>query len=241
MAFRRGLLIGGTDNMSIHSLSQLALLIGKGMPAKPLTKPRKVPSQTRSAATVETIIEAAARVLIKRGMGGFNTNAVAAEAGVSVGSLYQYFPGKEAILVEINRRHAVETAEPIVRGLAASKDMPLHAVVSMVVVAFVDAHRSRPDLHRVLIDESVNWGPQLWRDDLRAIVRKSIQSALVDHRQSIVVRDLAMMVFMLEHVVESTVHAAARTAPNSLRDGSLARELEVLLLSYLTAGTCRRP
>lgn len=69
-----------------------------------LLEPRKRPHQQRSAATVDAILEAAARILERRGLDALTTNAVAALAGVSIGSLYQYFPGKAAILAELIRR-----------------------------------------------------------------------------------------------------------------------------------------
>lgn len=68
------------------------------------TTPRKEPAQARSKALVDAIIEATARVLIARGLEGLNTNEVAAVAGVSVGSLYQYFPSKEALLASLIER-----------------------------------------------------------------------------------------------------------------------------------------
>ena len=64
------------------------------MPAQVKTTPRKRPRQERAKATVETILEASARILVKRGFDGFTTNEVATAAGVSIGSLYQYFPNK---------------------------------------------------------------------------------------------------------------------------------------------------
>jgi AcrR family transcriptional regulator len=62
---------------------------------------RKRPVQSRSRATVEAVLAAAARILEDQGLSGFNTNAVAERAGVSIGSLYQYFPSKDAILVAL--------------------------------------------------------------------------------------------------------------------------------------------
>lgn len=61
-------------------------------------RPRKMPRQGRSTETVRAIIEATARILEQDGLGAFTTNAVAERAGVSIGSLYQYFPGKEALV-----------------------------------------------------------------------------------------------------------------------------------------------
>jgi AcrR family transcriptional regulator len=70
----------------------------------PPLKPRKAPTQARSEQTVAALLEAAALVLERDGLEGFNTNAVADRAGVSIGSLYQYFPGKDALMLALMRR-----------------------------------------------------------------------------------------------------------------------------------------
>jgi len=70
---------------------------------QPTIDPRKRPRQARAAATFDAILEAAARILEKDGLDSVNTNAVAELAGVSIGSLYQYFPTKESILAELVR------------------------------------------------------------------------------------------------------------------------------------------
>lgn len=75
---------------------------------------RKRPRQARSVATFEAILEAAARILESLGFAGFNTNAVAELAGVSIGSLYQYFPSKEALIVELIRRERAKLSNHIV-------------------------------------------------------------------------------------------------------------------------------
>lgn len=68
---------------------------------KPALSPRKAPLQSRSQATVQVILQAAARVLSKESLAGFNTNRISEVAGVSVGSLYQYFPNKEALVTAL--------------------------------------------------------------------------------------------------------------------------------------------
>lgn len=73
-------------------------------------EPRKLPRQRRSAETVERILTAAARIFDERGYGGTTTNHVALEAGVSIGSLYQYFPNKDALLVALAERHVDDVA-----------------------------------------------------------------------------------------------------------------------------------
>jgi len=68
---------------------------------RPSLKPRKIPQQSRAEATVVAILDAAASILETRGMDGLNTNLVARRAGVSVGTLYQYFPNKDALIVAL--------------------------------------------------------------------------------------------------------------------------------------------
>src|SRR5262250_3209857 len=74
---------------------------GRGRPRKTKLKPRKMPGQARSQETVSVILEASARILESDGLHGFNTNAIAAKAGISVGSLYQYFPNKDSIVLAL--------------------------------------------------------------------------------------------------------------------------------------------
>ena len=73
---------------------------------KAAEKTRKIPTQQRSHATIEVVLEAAAQLLESAGEAGFNTNALAERAGVSVGTLYRYFPNKQAILAALGRRDA---------------------------------------------------------------------------------------------------------------------------------------
>ena len=75
-------------------------------PREPAGSPlRKTPSQTRALRTIDTLFEAATRILASEGEAGFTTNRIAERAGFSIGTLYQYFPSKEAIVVALVRRH----------------------------------------------------------------------------------------------------------------------------------------
>src|SRR5262249_41095626 len=83
-----------------------------------LTNPRKNASQERSRATVDALIEATARILVREGFDSASTNRIAEKAGVSVGSLYQYFPGKEALVAAVIDRHHQETMQVVRDTLA---------------------------------------------------------------------------------------------------------------------------
>lgn len=110
--------------------------------------------QARSKNTVEAILEAATRILAKKGWPGFNTNAVAETAGVSVGSVYEYFEHKEAIISVIVDRH-LSFGEARMAGLAslAHATLSLDEIVQLLVRGFVDLHSDDPRLHRVLSGE----------------------------------------------------------------------------------------
>jgi AcrR family transcriptional regulator len=197
--------------------------------------PRKTPQQSRSQVTVDAILQAAARILTVHGTSGFNTNAVAALAGVSVGSLYQYFPGKDAILVEINRRHALETAQPIMALLQQEPRPSLQQMVRSVVQAFVGCHVSQIELHKVMSREAHLWGDQAWRAQHKQAVGQAMRTCLAAYADQVSMPLQELNLFLMLNLVESSVHQALHEAPQSLVSGALAKELELLLLAYLQA------
>src|SRR5215469_8883193 len=114
------------------------------MARKPLTKPRKHASQERSRATVDALIEATARILVKDGFDKASTNRIAEKAGVSVGSLYQYFPGKEALVAAVVQRHGQELMQVVRDALDEVAAAPMEQGVRKLVTAAIDAHRIDP-------------------------------------------------------------------------------------------------
>ena len=119
---------------------------------------RKAPGQARSKETVNVILEASARILESDGLRGFNTNSVAAKAGVSVGSLYQYFPNKDAILLALIQRFEEATQEAILQALRTGKGRPLKPSLRLFVRALVGMHYRRPRLNRILEAEEERLG-----------------------------------------------------------------------------------
>ena len=118
----------------------------------PSLKPRKIPNQARAAETVEAIIEAAAQVLETEGFEGFNTNAIAQRAGVSIGSLYQYFPGKDALTIALMHRQANQFRTDAEIALA---EPTAEAALENLIGAAVRQQLQRPTLGRLLdIEES---------------------------------------------------------------------------------------
>lgn len=116
-------------------------------PASTPIAPRKSPRQRRSTATVDAIVEAAAQILERDGFEGYTTNAVAAQAGVSIGSLYQYFPNRDALTAMLSARESAVLLDDVARAAALPTcDAILHAVVRAAV-----AHQlRRPALARLI-------------------------------------------------------------------------------------------
>ncbi len=115
-------------------------------------KPRKIPSQSRATETVAAIIEAAAQLLETAGVEGFNTNAIAQRAGVSIGSLYQYFPGKDALTIALMHRQADQFCADAAMALA---EPTAQAALDYLIGAAVRQQLQRPVLGRLLdIEES---------------------------------------------------------------------------------------
>ncbi|WP_429525214.1 TetR/AcrR family transcriptional regulator [Paraburkholderia youngii] len=113
---------------------------------------RKQPRQARSRATVETILQSGARILSDEGWAGFTTNKVADLAGISIGSLYQYFPDKLSLVDAIRQRH-LDDCLAVIRKSNINQQSSAKFVAHLVH-AMVAAHSAYPGLHRVLLDEA---------------------------------------------------------------------------------------
>ena len=131
---------------------------GRGRPRKRTLAVRKAPGQARSKETVNVILEASARILESEGLRGFNTNAVAVKAGVSVGSLYQYFPNKDAILLALIKSFEDATQGAILEAVRSGRGRPLKRCLRLFVRALVVIHYRRPKLNRILEAEEERLG-----------------------------------------------------------------------------------
>ena len=131
---------------------------GRGRPRKRTLEVRKAPGQARSKETVNVILEASARILESEGLRGFNTNAVADKAGVSVGSLYQYFPNKDSILLALIDSFENATHQAVFEAMRSGSGRPLKPCLKLFVRALVVMHYRRPRLNRVLEAEEERLG-----------------------------------------------------------------------------------
>jgi len=169
------------------------------------TKPRKNASQERSRATVDALVEATARILVREGFEKTSTNRIAEIAGVSVGSLYQYFPGKEALVAAVIDRHNEEIMAIVRATLIEVADMPIEKAVRRLVTVAIDAHRINPKLHRVLAEQI----PRAGKLDVEAFnreVHSLIRAYLDSHRKEIRKIDLDVATFVCVSAIEAIAH-----------------------------------
>ncbi|NBE95294.1 TetR family transcriptional regulator [Nonomuraea sp. K271] len=118
--------------------------------------PRKQPRQQRSRETVAAILEAAAQLFQRHGYTGTTTNKIAERAGVSIGSLYQYFPNKDALLVALAEHYLAESAQQVAQVFARAGEHrpPLPVLLADLVECVAVLHTDRPRLHRLLFDQA---------------------------------------------------------------------------------------
>ena len=193
--------------------------------------------------TVDTLIEATARVLKKDGYDRASTNRIAAAAGVSIGSLYQYFPSKEALVAAVIERHTQDLSRLVLDALRGVADRPIEVGAPALVKAAIDAHRVDPKLHRVLAEQV----PRIGRlESIDAVERNSrglIREYLVAHRNEIDVADLDLAAFILSSTVEALTHNAVLHRPDVLADGKVnafVDEVTRMVIGYLRAPSPRR-
>jgi AcrR family transcriptional regulator len=209
------------------------------MARKPATRPRKHASQERSRATVDALIEATARILVREGFDKASTNRIAEVAGVSVGSLYQYYPGKEALVAAVIDRHNQDIMQ-VVRGAAAQvAAQPVDKAVRRLVAVAIEAHRVNPKLHRVLAEQLPRTGRladvETFNREAQALFRAYLES----HRDELRVVDLDLAAFVCVTSIEALTHTAVLHRSDLLDDKAVATlvdEATRLVVGYLRRG-----
>ncbi len=185
---------------------------------KPALEPRKTASQERSRATVEALVEAAARVLVREGFERATTNRIAAETGVSIGSLYQYFPSKESLVLAVAERHKSDMLAVLREALARVADGPLDAAIRELIATMIEAHRVDPQLHRVLVEQIPRTGRLAEVEGFDREALAIVRGYLELHRDRIHAVDLDLAAFICVSSVEAVTHGAVLHCPELIAD-----------------------
>jgi AcrR family transcriptional regulator len=200
-------------------------------------RPRKRPLQTRSRRTVDAVVKAAAQVFATRGYAGGTTNHIAERAGVSIGTLYEYFPNKDALLVALMEKHIRDGERVLQRAAAemAGRTVGIRESVRHFVRAMVDFHAHERALHRVLFEESPL--PRRVRQTLTELEQRVTGQVetLIREAPDVSVKDPALTAAIVVQAVEGLTHKLVLHGERDEDIDLYVDEICRLVTSYLTA------
>ena len=193
---------------------------------------RREPQQLRARQTVDAILEAVIRILKREGPDAVTTNRIAEVAGVSIGSVYQYFPDKRAIFAALHQRHIEQIDRVMESALIQNASAPLDRLMRALVDAMIDAHSADPELHDLLLAQvpphaggSKSFAERMHGAFLLAISARSSELKKGHSRDK--------QVFVVTHMVESLCHGAVRQRPPRLSLAESKAEIVRAILAYL--------
>ncbi len=196
-------------------------------------KPRKTPRQGRALATVEAILDATAHILVAEGYAGVNTNRVAEKAGASIGSLYLYFPSKEALITSLRRRHAEQMRKMLLEFASQAVNLPPAEAVTLLVHAIMQAHLIDPRLHRALEEEIPRPDLADGREDFDRDLHAMVKMLLTAYQKEILPTDLDLASVVLMRTVDTLVHAALIDDTPGVTVAAMEKEIVAMVLRYL--------
>lgn len=186
---------------------------------------KKQPKQERSKVTVEAIIEASARIIEDSGLAGLNTNKVAEVAGVSIGSLYQYFPNKEALLDAVRERFGARFQSSLLALLGRLSGLSVREAIREWVTTLVALHADSPGVHN-----AVGTGTPA---DAQQALATVIGGYLDAHREEIRRPDRMLAGRVMMDAAEALIHNTALRSPDLLNDPAWVAEVTDLVERYL--------
>ncbi len=195
--------------------------------------PRKKPKQRRAIATYNAIVEATTHLLVTDGFHNLSTNKIAETAGVSIGSLYQYFPNKEAVVSAVIEAFAERQVNVLTEGLANIDGNDLESIVREALHSIFEAKRLEPELSKVLFEELPPIGQvdvmKAWMDNTCAIVEAALRTRADEIRP----KNLGLAAFILVGACHGVIHTTVVDRPELFQSDELGEETVQLVLRYL--------
>jgi AcrR family transcriptional regulator len=206
---------------------------------KPTLKPRKLPVQARSKHTIDAIFEATVQVLLVGGVGKLTTTKVADRAGVSVGTLYQYFANKNVLLAALLELHLIEVVEAIEASCVKFRGANLDLLARELVDAYLNVKLQRPDMSVALYSVAV----AIEATEIVQAVTKRTQVAISSALESVSDRkfdELDMVTIVLTTSLMGPVQAFLLAKPPRAAFEQLRAQLQALTKAYLKASSVKR-
>jgi AcrR family transcriptional regulator len=211
------------------------------MPADALVafEPRKTPIQARSTVTVEAISEATIQVLLSHGAERFTTTRVAERAGVSVGTLYQYYPHKQSLIFAVLEHHMNSVAARVEAACQSACHKPLAEMITEMVEAFVDAKMERADISVALYRVSADVGGPALIKRIGQRSRKAVEAMLQTAPDTKSPPDNIAIDIMLA-AIAGAMRSLLEAGPTPSTVRKAREQLVLLCQSYMAAATAKR-
>lgn len=195
-------------------------------------KARKKPRQARSVSTIDAIFEAAIQVLISEGTHRLTTTRVAERAGVSVGTMYQYFPHKQALLYALNERYLDRLAERVEKTCRAQHGKSTRKMVEALVTTYWEAKTERSDVTRALYSSAVELDNEAL---IQAFVKRmdAATMSLLQSAPTATYANIALVNVTLLSVIFGTVRNVFERNLPIPEQHAVREQLIVMCLSYL--------
>ena len=203
-------------------------------PLQTLLQPRKSPVQARSTASVNAILEATIQVLLDVGKEQLTTTRVAHRAGVSVGTLYQYFPNKSALLQAALRNHLESVAEALEKVCQEERGSPLPQMVTRIVNTFLEAKIKDLKTSLALYSVSSDVDGLRIAKDAGARVNKAILSMLATAPQPLG-KDPQLVASMIQGAMGGVSRRLLESPSPEKQYQPLSEELVLMIRAYLAA------
>jgi AcrR family transcriptional regulator len=193
---------------------------------------RRQPQQRRSQQTVEAVLDAVAKLIKREGVTSVTTNRIAETAGVSIGSVYQYFPDKRAIYMALHKRHLDAVDELVKTTLVETAKGSLEQAMRALIEALIEAHNPDSEMYEVMFSEIPHRadGTLDFSVRLHGIFRLAIASR---SHEIVGARDLDKVVFVVSHMVESLSHGAVLRRPKGISLTDAKDEIVRAVMAYL--------
>jgi AcrR family transcriptional regulator len=203
-----------------------------------LLEPRKSPVQARSAASVDAILEATIQVLLSAGKERLTTTRVASRAGVAVGTLYQYFPNKSALLQAVLKRHFAEVVDAVELVCKEQKGRTLQQMVTALVTAFLDAKMRDAKTSVALYWVSSDVDGARIVEQMGVRINKAIIHMLATAREPLTT-DPQLVASVLQGTMAGVSRRLLESAAPEKQFDTFRRELIILACAYVGACSAR--
>ncbi len=198
------------------------------------SEPRKTPVQARSAASVDAILNATVQVLLRVGKEKLTTTRVAARAGVSVGTLYQYFPNKTALLRAALKLHVEEIVAEVDKVCVAERGHPVEQMAEALAVAFLAVKMRDPKKSRALYAVSSDLEGKTIVASTAVRVNEAI-AGLLKSAPEVLTRDLRLMATVLQSTIAGMKRQLLESDIAEAQFEVMQRELVLVVRTYARA------